>query len=194
MEKGSTINPLETRKPRSPWVHIAIAVVFLLATGTAAWALITREPVEHPPDEWMTHSSEEGAYSAKFPEAPELSSRSPENDGPIHMATTNLSMRVYSVAWTDNLAAQIEVRGVDDVLLDAMVGGSESIGGVITNSIELKWNGHSGREFWLDVPGGKAHYRILAVGTRLYTLAIIHAPDFEPNHDLFFNSFVLTQS
>lgn len=191
MEKGSTINAMESRKPRSPWVHIAIAVVFLLATGTAAWAIIMREPVEHPPEEWVTHTSDEGNYSAKFPEAPVISTRTPETDGPLHMATLDLQLRVYSVMWTDNLAEQIEIRGVEDVLTDTMVNGSGSIGGIITNSIELKWNGHSGREFWMDVPGGKAHYRILAVGTRLYTLAIIHAPSFEANHDLFFNSFAL---
>lgn len=191
MEKGSTINALESRKPASPWVHIAIAVVFLLVTGTAAYAIIMREPVEHPPEEWVTHESTDGNYSVKFPETPQVTQRDLENDGPIHMATSDLSLRVYSVSWTDNLGAQMEIRGAEDVLLDAMVGGSESIGGIITNSIELKWNGHPAREFWLDVPGGKAHYRILAVGTRLYTLAIIHAPGFEANHDLFFNSFAL---
>ena len=192
MEKGSTINALETRKPPSPWAHIAIAVVFLALAGSAAWFLIMREPVENAPEDWVVHSSEGGNYTAKFPEEPVTTTREPENDGPIHMATSDLALRVYSIAWTDNLAAQIEIRGVENVLLYAMVGGSESIGGTITNSIELKWNGHPGREFWLDVPGGKAHYRILAVGTRLYTLAIIHAPGFEANHELFFNSFELT--
>ena len=191
MKKGSTINALEARKPRSPWAHIAIFTVFLIATGVAAWAIILREPVEVAPEDWVTHTSEAGHYRVQFPVSPDVSTRAPENDGPIHMAVSNLSMRAYSVAWTDNMAAQIEIRGVEDVLLDSMVKGSESIGGIITNSIEMKWNGHPTREFWLDVPGGKAHYRILAVGTRLYTLAIIHAPSFEPNDDLFFSSFTL---
>jgi len=193
MKKGSTINALEARKPRSPWAHIAIFAVFLVATGAAAWAIILREPVEVAPEDWVTHTSEAGQYRVQFPASPDVNSRAPENDGPIHMATTDLAMRVYSVSWTDNLAAQIEIRGVEDVLDDAMVNGSESIRGIITNSIEMKWNGHPTREFWLDVPGAKAHYRILAVGTRLYTLAVIHAPGFEPNHDLFFNSFALNQ-
>lgn len=191
MQTGKTINALESRKRPSSWPQVTLALLFLVAAGTAAWLLIMREPTETPAEDWVTHTSKDGSFSVQFPATPELSSRAPDNDGPVHLATADLPLRVYSVAWTDNLAAQIEIRGADVVLTDAMVSGSESIGGVITSSVELKWEGHPGREFWLDVPGGKAHYRILAVGTRLYTLAIIHAPRFEANHELFFNSFRL---
>ena len=192
MEKGSTINSVESRKRKPPLVPILLAMLMLVVLGTAAVYFITREPVENAAEDWITHNSPDGAFSVKLPDEPEASQREAEDGGdPIHMLTVPLRSRVYWVAWSDYTEDQIERFGSELLLDFAVDNGIQAVEGIITRRIDLTWQDHPGCEFWADLPGGKAHFRIVLVGKRMYRQAIIHAPGFQPNDDLFFGSFAL---
>jgi hypothetical protein len=191
MQQGATINPLEMRPKGSSAPQLLVAVVLLAALGLAAWFALQPER-EVPAEDWVTHTSEEGRFSLQFPREPEHSTREMEgSQGEVQMLTAELRSRVYAVAYNDYLENELNTFGADTLLDYAMQAGTEAIGGTITKSVELKWNDNPGREFWADVPGGKAHYRIYLAGLRLYRLAIIHAESFEANHEKFFESFAL---
>ena len=189
MEPGTAINPLERRKPRSGLPQIALAVCLLVVLGVAAWMLLARAEAEVPADDWVTFDSPDGEFSLMFPAEPETSQT--EEPDTVYLVTADMRTRVYALAYYDYPQQQVDDYGADKLLDDRMATGTESISGVITNHEQFVWKDHPGREFWLDVPGGKAHYRIFLVGRRLYQLAIIHMASFEPNHDGFFSSFTL---
>lgn len=191
MPEGAAINPLETRPKKSAAPQIALAVV-LLATLVIAAYFALQPATEVDSADWITYTSSEGDFSLEFPAEPDLSSREMDgSEGAVQIATAELPSRVYAIAWNDYLQNELNTFGAESLLDYAMQAGIEAIGGTITKSVELKWNEHPGREFWADVPGGKAHYRLYFVGLRLYRLAIIHAESFEANHEKFFESFAL---
>lgn len=189
MESGTAINPLERRKPRSGLPQIALAVCLLVVLGVAAWLLLARAEAEVPAEDWVSFNSPDGEFSLKFPAEPETS-QTDEPDA-VYLVTADMSTRVYALAYYDYPQQQVDDYGAEKILEDRMQTGSESISGVVTGHEPFVWNDHPGREFWLDVPGGKAHYRIFLVGRRLYQLAIIRMPSFKANHEAFFGSFAL---
>ena len=165
--------------------------VLLVALGIAAWFTL-KPDLEVPAEDWVTHESTNGRFTARFPREPELSHREMEGSQEgIELATTSMPLRVYSIAYSDFVQNELSAFGADGLLEYAMQAGTEAMGGTIIKSDAVIWNSHPGREFWADVPGGKAHYRIYLVGLRLYRLVIIHAPNFEANHDEFFGSFAV---
>lgn len=192
MEKGSTINSLEPRKRRAPLAPMLLAMLLLVSLGAGAVYFITREPTENPAEDWITHESADGSFRVKLPDEPEASEREAEDGGdPIHMLTVPLRSRVYWVAWSDYTDDQLERFGTELLLNFAVDSGTQAIEGIITRRIDLTWENHPGCEFWADLPGGKAHFRIVLVGKRMYRQAIIRAPEFVANDELFFGSFAL---
>jgi hypothetical protein len=191
MPEGATINAMEQRPRKSLLPQFALSVVLLLALALAAYFALKPER-EVPAEDWVTHESAEGRFRARFPAEPTLTHREMEGsqDG-IQLVTTEMPLRVYSVAYNDYVQNELNTFGADGLLDYAMQAGTEAMQGVITASAEVTLDSHPGREFRADVPGGKAHYRIYLVGLRLYRLAIIHAPGFEANHEEFFGSFTV---
>jgi hypothetical protein len=191
MPEGTTINAMEQRPRKSLLPQIALCVVLLVGLAVAAWFTLKPER-EVPAEDWISHESAEGRFSARFPREPGLTEREMEGsqDG-IQLVTAEMPLRVYSVAYNDYVQNELNAFGADGLLDYAMQAGTEAMKGVITESATITLNTHPGREFWADVPGGKAHYRIYLVGLRLYRLAVIHAPEFEANHEEFFGSFTV---
>ena len=181
-----TINPIEPRKRKSQWPQIGLAVLLLSVLGFAAWYMFIRMPGELPAADWTTHQGD--GYSIRMPGTPEVSSRTDSADEAIHLATVELPSRVYGVAWSEFDPERLANFGEAELLEFAMREGMTAIDGVITDSFALDWKGHAGREFKASIPGGRAHYRFLLVGTRMYRLAIIHAPGFVPDTETFFES------
>lgn len=192
MKPGSAINPIEKRKRRNPLPQIALAVSLLVILGIAAWMMFLREETEVPTESWVTYEAPGGDFSLRFPADPIADDHAQEDGNDVHLVTSDLRSRVYAIAYYDYPQQEVDDYGADVLLDNRMQTGTQSIDGIITNSIELKWKDMPGREFWADVPGGKAHYRIFLSGRRLYQLAIIHTATFEANHDEFFGSFNLT--
>jgi hypothetical protein len=166
-------------------------LIVVLLGGLALAAYFTLKPErEVPAEDWITHDSAEGRFSIRFPREPEFDSREMEGgEGAVELVTAEMQSRVYAVAYNDYSENEVNTFGAVSLLDYAMQAGTEAIGGMIIRAEAVTWNGHPGREFWADVPGGKAHYRIYLIGLRLYRLAVIHAPEFEANHDEFFGSF-----
>jgi hypothetical protein len=172
-------------------VQIALIVVLLCGLATAAYFTLKPEH-EVPVEDWVTHESAEGGFSVRFPREPDFETREMEGgDGAVQLITAEMRSRVYAVAYNDYSENEVSTFGADSLLDHAMTAGTEAIGGTITGAETITWNTHPGREFWADVPGGKAHYRIYLVGLRLYRLAIIFAPEFEADHEEFFGSFTV---
>jgi len=191
MLEGKAINPLEPRERR--FIAPMLLALLLLGAFTAvAYFLMFRAEEEVPAQDWVSTESEEGGFVISMPGEPEPETREMEGaQGKVYLLTLQKRHRVYAVAWSDYAETELDALGADRLLDYAMEAGTEAISGTITRSLALQWQGHPGREFWADVPGGKAHYHLYLVGKRLYRLAIIHAPEFAANHDAFFSSFKL---
>ena len=191
MESGPSINPIEKRKPRSSLPKIALAVGLLAVLGTLSWFLIIRAESEVPAEDWVSYDSPDGDFTLRFPDRPKPTEPKADDPNGVHLVAADMRSRVYAIAYYDYPAQEVADVGADKLLDDRMKTGTSAIGGIITESNSEPWMEHPGREFWADVPGGKAHYRIFLVGRRLYQLAIIHMASFEPDGDTFFGSFTL---
>jgi hypothetical protein len=191
METGAALNPVENRKPPGSLGKIVLALLMLGVLGTLAWFLVIKGESEVPAGDWVTYTGPDGDFSLRFPDQPQATESTQKSGNVVHMVTADMRTRTYSIAYSDYPQAAVDEIGAETLLDDGMNAGMKKISGLVSDSNKDKWNDHPAREFWADVPGGKAHYRIVLVGRRLYQLSIFHMASFEPNHEEFFGSFKL---
>lgn len=128
--------------------------------------------------EWTPLTSAEGGFRVEMPGEPAREVLTVNTAiGPIELTTFALEERerAFVVSFADYPEEHVRARGPAELLDGARDGAVANLQGRLLTELLIEHEGHPGREFRIEVPGGTAtsQVRMFLVENRLYQMVVV---------------------